>query len=187
MSVITEVMKRTGATRADIIRVATWGGDTRADWGIAHAIEAAGGRNAHELMFTAGREAEIAEIWADSRTDIDPVAPTNPRAVHDPEVVIYPENTSPDETRQVVPHHPGDHDDQTNDNEDHQEQDDRAAAEQLANTVLADLAEVLDDTPAAIRLTRAWSTPTEGRLLLHQVLRATPRTRYATPSIAPAA
>lgn len=103
MSVITEVMKRTGATRADIIRVATRGGDTRADWGIAHAIEAAGGRNAHDLMFTAGRDQMIAEIWGDTSAPVEAPAPTNPKAEYDETVTVYPEDTSPESPNQVTP------------------------------------------------------------------------------------
>ncbi|MFE9247055.1 hypothetical protein [Nocardiopsis sp. NPDC006938] len=47
---LAQVTTTTGATRADVIRVATSGGTTRADWEIAVAIEAAGGRLAADLM-----------------------------------------------------------------------------------------------------------------------------------------
>ncbi|MEU3020181.1 hypothetical protein ABZ635_22620 [Nocardiopsis sp. NPDC007018] len=51
MSLVWQVAATTGATRADVIRVATSGGSTQADWEIAVAIEAAGGRLASDLMF----------------------------------------------------------------------------------------------------------------------------------------
>lgn len=168
MSLLSQVVAATGATRADVVRVATQGGHTQDDWAIAHAIQTITGRSAYELMFTAGRDADIAQIWADTSADAEPVAPTNPRAIHDPEVVIYGENTAPDETRQIAPHHPGDHDEEV---EDTPEQ----TADQLADTLLADLAEVLDDAPAAIRLTRAWSTPADARQTVAFVLETDPR------------
>lgn len=105
---IAQIAEAAQATRADVIRVATHGGTTQQDWDIAYAIEAAGGRRATDLMFTAGREQEIAAIWADSRDDQTETAPANPHAVYDEVVTVYPENTSPDETREVIPHHPGD-------------------------------------------------------------------------------
>ncbi|MFE0270477.1 hypothetical protein ACFWZ7_24945 [Nocardiopsis alba] len=105
---IAQIAETTGATRPDVIRVLNHGGTTQHDWDIAYAIEAAGGRRATDLMFAAGRDAEIARIWADSRAEAEPVAPTNPEAEHDKNIRIYPEHTSPDETREVIPHHPGD-------------------------------------------------------------------------------
>ena len=173
MSLVSQVAEVAGVTTADVIRVLSHGGTTQDDWAIAHAVQAVTGRSAYELMFTAGRSAEIAEIWAGSRADAAPVAPTNPRAVHDPDVVIYAENTSPDETRQIAPHHPGDHDDEIV--EDTQEQDEQATADQLADTLLADLAEVLDDAPAAIRLTRAWTCPADARQSIVFALEIDPR------------
>lgn len=106
MSMIALVMSSINATRADVVRVLNHGGSTEADWAIAHAIEAVTGRSAYELMMLAGRDAEVAEIWADSRAEADPVAPTNPRAVYDPEITVYPEHTSPEEDREVIAHHP---------------------------------------------------------------------------------
>ena len=105
---IAQIAEAAQATRADVIRVLNHGGTTQADWDIAYAIEAAGGRSACDLMFAAGRDAEIARIWADSRDDQTETAPANENAVYDELVTVYPENTSPDETREVIPHHPGD-------------------------------------------------------------------------------
>ncbi|MCY9787953.1 hypothetical protein KIK06_29155 [Nocardiopsis sp. EMB25] len=169
MSRIAQVMEATGATRADVVRVATHGGTTRADWDIAHAIEAITGRSAYELMRTAGYREAVAEIWSGSRAEAETPAPTNPRAEYDPEVVVYGENTAPDDLNRIAPHHP--HDD------DQDQEDDLQAAAELAAHVHADLAEVLADPDAAARLTAAWSTPAEGRELLLNVLEITPRTR----------
>ncbi|MGW5880256.1 hypothetical protein ACWFMI_27290 [Nocardiopsis terrae] len=203
MSVIAEVMETTGATHADVIRVATQGGATARDWEIASAIEAAGGRLAFDLMcpenlWQAEHERLYNALWHQTRDedveflrehaaqagidDITPLlpgvieeqpeaAPTNPLAKHYADVTIYPEHTSPDESREIIAHHPGDHDEVVED----QEQDELAAAEHLAATVHADLAQVLDDAEAATRLTRAWSTPAEGRQVLARVLETDPR------------
>ena len=168
MSLVSQVAEVAGVTSADVHRVLSHGGHTQADWAIAHAIQDLTGRNAYELMYTAGRSADIAQIWADTSADAEPVAPTNPRAIHDPEIVIYGENTSPDETRQIAPHHPGDHDEEV---EDTPEQ----TADQLADTLLADLAEVLDDAPAAICLIRAWSTPADAHQSIVFALETDPR------------
>ncbi|SIO84651.1 hypothetical protein BQ8420_02985 [Nocardiopsis sp. JB363] len=151
-------------------RVLSHGGHTQADWAIAHAIQTITGRDAYELMLTAGRSAEIAEIWADSRADVAPVAPANPRAVHDPTVTIYGENTSPDETRQIAPHHPGDHDEEIV-----EEQDEAATAEQLADTLFSDLAEVTNSIATA-HLATGWNTPDETRRAVRAVLLTNPAT-----------
>ncbi|MFE1396258.1 hypothetical protein ACFW3Z_25615 [Nocardiopsis alba] len=153
---ITQVAEVSGASRDDVVRVATSGGTSAADWAIAYAIEAITGRPAVDIMWAA----------QDRLPEPPAVAPTNPHAQHDPEVRIYPEHTSPEESREVIAHHPGDHDEDDLDDQD----DELAAAEALAVEVHADLAHILDDTTAAARLTAAWSTPTEGRALLAEVL-----------------
>jgi hypothetical protein len=79
MSVITEVMKRTGATRADIVRVATHGGTTTADWDIATAIADITRRPADQIM------------WGHSGASL---APSNPEAEYDPTVTIYTEDAN---------------------------------------------------------------------------------------------
>ncbi|MBB5495778.1 hypothetical protein [Nocardiopsis metallicus] len=201
---LAEVIQATGATKADVLRVATQGGATARDWEIARAIEAAGGRLASDLMFQpeqswrAEHERLCNALWHQTRDedveflrehaaqagidDITPLLPgvieeqpepgtTNPLAKHYADVTIYPEHTSPDESREIIAHHPSDHDEAGED----QEQDELAAAEALAATVHADLAEVLDDAEAATRLTRAWSTPAEGRQVLARVLEIDPR------------
>lgn len=64
MSLIAEVQEATGATRADIVRVASQGGTTVEDWAIAHAIQdVTGGRRlAADIMWAAhtrsGRQGE---------------------------------------------------------------------------------------------------------------------------------
>ncbi|OLT26572.1 hypothetical protein BJF83_20630 [Nocardiopsis sp. CNR-923] len=165
MSVITEVMKRTGATRADIIRVATRGGDTRADWRIAHAIEAAGGKKAAELMLTAGRDQMIAQIWGDAGAPTP--TPTNPLAKHDPTVRIYDEPTAPDAPNTVLADHPHEVDDEPVDEIDDQDQDEtdpgRAAWNALLHThVWADVAALTGGAPGEIaRTVRPWATATD--------------------------
>src|SRR5699024_12506034 len=60
------------------------------------------------------------------------------------------------------------------------DQAERVAANHLANSVFADLAEVLDNPGAAHRLTRAWTTPAEGRQILTQVLEIHANTHLRT-------
>ena len=80
MSLIAEVAQVAQVTRADVRRVLSHGGTTRADWAIAHAIEQVTGRSAYELMLTAGRDQMIDEIWGDTGTPADAPAPTKPPA-----------------------------------------------------------------------------------------------------------
>lgn len=161
MSLIAQVMQVAQATRADVIRVLSHGGTTAQDWAIAHAIEQVTGRSAAETM------------WAGRARQANPeqATQTNPNAVHDPTVTIYPENTSPEDSNRIAPHHPSNHED-VEDTEDVEDDDqaERVAAQNLADQVFSDLAEVLDNPGAAHRLTRAWTTPAEGRQLLTQVL-----------------
>lgn len=198
MSMIAEVVAATGASREDVVRVATHGGVGDADRVIAEAIEAAGGRRAADMMvapWQAEHERLQRALWHETKDedkaflaehaaaagvcDITPLFPaviedqpapapmTNPRAVHNPEVTIYPEHTSPEESREIIAYHPHDIEDAA---EDEDQDDELVAAEHLAATVHADLAEALDDPVAATRLTAAWSSPEEGRALLAEVL-----------------
>ncbi|WP_017590827.1 hypothetical protein [Nocardiopsis ganjiahuensis] len=139
-SMLAQVIQITGATKTDILRVATQGGATARDWEIAEAIEAGGGRRADDMMcqpehlWQAEHERLQNALWHQTRDeDIEflrhhaaqagikdvelllpavieetpePTAPTNPAAVYDPEVVIYPEHTSPEESRELIEHHP---------------------------------------------------------------------------------
>ena len=182
MSLIAQVAEIAGTTTTDVVRVLSHGGTTQTDWAIAHAIHTATGRDPFELMLTAGRAAEVARIWADTGTPAETPAQTNPNAVHNPEVTIYPENTSPEDSNRIAPHHPGDTEDTENveDTEGAEEQAERVAANHLANSVFADLAEVLDNPGAAHRLTRAWTTPAEGRQILTQVLEIHANTHLRT-------
>lgn len=79
---IAAVVLATGATRAEILRVATRGGTTEADWAIARTIERLGGRRAADLM------------WGPERIPTQTPAPTNPNAVYDPTVAIYAEDAN---------------------------------------------------------------------------------------------
>jgi len=162
MSLIAQVAEIAGTTTTDVVRVLSHGGTTQTDWAIAHAIQTVTGRSAAETM------------WAGRARQADPeqATQTNPNAVHDPAVTIYPENTSPEDSNRIAPHHPSTHEDvEDTDTEDvDDEQAERVAANHLANQVFSDLAEVLDNPRAAHRLTRAWTTPAEGRQVLVQVL-----------------
>src|SRR5699024_694816 len=158
MSQLVQVAEIAGVTTTDVVRVATHGGTSASDWAIAHAIQQDTGR------------AAAGTVWAgrNRRADPEQATQTNPRAVHDPEVTIYPANPSPADSNRIAPHHPGD----TEDTEDVEDVDDdqaeRVAAQNLADQVFSDLAEVLDNPGAAHRLTRAWTTPAEGRQILTQ-------------------
>src|SRR5690625_4346863 len=172
MSLIAQVAEIAGTTTTDVVRVATHGGASASDWAIAHAIE----------QFTARPAAET--MWAGRARQADPeqATQTNPRAEYDPEVTIYPENTSPEDSNRIAPHHPGDTEDTENveDTEGAEEQAERVAAQNLADQVFPDLAEVLDNPGAAHRLTRAWTTPAEGRQILTQVLEIHANTHLRT-------
>src|SRR5699024_1147233 len=175
MSLIAQVMQVAQTTRADVIRVLSHGGTTAQYWAIAHAIQTVTGRSAAETM------------WAGRARQANPeqATQTNPRAEYDPEVTIYPENTSPEDSNRIAPHHPSTHEDvEDTDTENVEDIDDdqaeRVAAQNLANSVFADLAEVLDNPGAAHRLTRAWTTPAEGRQLLTQVLEIHANTHLRT-------
>src|SRR5690625_2202265 len=170
MSLIAQVMQVAQATRADVIRVLSHGGTTAQDWAIAHAIQTVTGRSAAETM------------WAGRARQANPeqATQTNPNAVHDPTVTIYPENTSPEASNRIAPHHPGDTEDTENVEDVDDDQAERVAAQNLADQVFSDLAEVLDNPGAAHRLTRAWTTPAEGRQLLTQVLEIHANTHLRT-------
>lgn len=171
MPSITEVAQAAGVTRADVIRLLTQGGTTETDWRIAHAIEAAGGRSAYELMMLAGRDAEIARIWADSGTPAETPAPTNPHAVHDPQVHVYDEPTAPDAPQTALPDHShSDEPESTNDSE---------AAEDLAASVHADLAAYARSRHVAARIVKAVAAAgslAKARLTLYWALARHPRT-----------
>src|SRR5690625_5117176 len=170
MSLIAQVMQVAQATRADVIRVLSHVGTTAHDWAIDHAIQTVTGRSAAETM------------WAGRARQANPEQPTqtNPNAVHDPTVTIYPENTSPEDSNRIAPHHPGDTEDTENVEDVDDDQAERVAAQNLADQVFSDLAEVLDNPGAAHRLTRAWTTPAEGRQLLTQVLEIHANTHLRT-------
>src|SRR5690625_2554522 len=119
MSLIAQVMQVAQTTRADVIRVLSHGGTTAQDWAIAHAIQTVTGRSAAETM------------WAGRARQADPeqATQTNPRAIHDPEVTIYPENTSPEDSNRIHPHHPGDTEDTENVEDVDDDQAERVAAQ----------------------------------------------------------
>src|SRR5690625_3842725 len=160
MSLIAQVAEIAGTTTTDVVRVLSHGGTTQTDWSIARAIQTVNGRSAAETMW-AGRARQAVPEQATQ---------TNPNAVHDPAVTIYPENTSPEDSNRIAPHHPGDTEDTENVEDVDDDQAERVAAQNLADQVFSDLAEVLDNPGAAHRLTRAWTTPAEGRQILTQVL-----------------
>ncbi|SHK92784.1 hypothetical protein SAMN05421803_14325 [Nocardiopsis flavescens] len=160
MSVITEVMKRTGASRTEILRVATRGGTTQADWAIAHTIERLGGRRAADLM------------WGPERIPTQTPTATNPHAEHDPEITVYSEDTAPDSPNRIAPHHP----------HDGGEAGPLEARADQASTVHADLVDLTEDTTTAGRVSRRWASPIDAvhqaaRRTVQQLLLAHPRTR----------
>ena len=160
MSLIAQVMQVAQTTRADVIRVLSHGGTTAQDWAIAHAIQTVTGRSAAETM------------WAGRARQANPeqATQTNPRAEYDPEVTIYPENTSPEDSNRIAPHHPGTVEDDTV--EDDTEQ---AQATHLADTLFSDLAEVTNSTATA-HLATGWHTPDETRRAVRAVLLTHPAT-----------
>ena len=167
MSLIAQVMQVAQTTRVDVIRVLSHGGTTAQDWAIAHAIQTVTGRSAAETM------------WAGRARQADPeqATQTNPNAVHDPTVTIYPENTSPEDSNRIAPHHPTTHEDDTvEDTEDvDDEQAERVAAQNLADQVFSDLAEVTDSITTA-HLATGWHTPAETRRAVRAVLLTHPAT-----------
>ena len=172
---IAQVAEIAGTTTADVHRVLSHGGTTQTDWAIAHAIEQVTGRDPYELMLTAGREAEVARIWADTGEVAEAPAQTNPRAVHDPTVTIYPENTSPEDSNRIAPHHPSNHEDVEDTEDVDDDQAERVAANHLADTLFADLAEVTDSITTA-HLATGWHTPAETRRAVRAVLLTHPAT-----------
>ena len=102
---VSRVAEVAGVTTADVHRVLSHGGHTQADWAIAHAIQTITGRSAYELMYTAGRDADIAQIWADTGTPVQAPAPSNPRAEYVEDVTVYAEDTSPESPNRVAPDH----------------------------------------------------------------------------------
>lgn len=173
MSLIAKIAEAVGVTHAEVVRVARdGGGTTEADWRIAHAIEAAGGRSAYELMLTAGRDQMIAEIWGDSGAPAETPAQTNDLAVYDSEITVYSEDTAPDGPNRISPHHP--HDDG--------EADPVQARADQAATVHADLVDLTDEVDTAEQVYRRWGSPIDA---VHQAARRTvqalllshPRTR----------
>lgn len=173
MSQLVQVAEIAGTTTTDVVRVLSHGGTTQTDWAIAHAIEQVTGRDAYELMLTAGRTAEVARIWADTGTPAEAPAQTNPRAEYDPTVTIYPENTSPEDSNRIAPHHPGDTEDTENVEDD--DQAERVAAQNLADQVFSDLAEVTNSITTA-HLATGWHTPAETRRAVRAVLLTHPAT-----------
>ncbi|MEU0493759.1 hypothetical protein ABZ249_31415 [Nocardiopsis sp. NPDC006139] len=151
MSIIAKVAEATGATHTEILRVATRGGSTEADWAIAHAIEAAGGRNAYELMRTAGRAQMVAEVWGDSGAPAETPAPTNPRAKHDSKITVYSEDTAPDGPNRISPHHP-------HDGPDESDQDERHRVLVWAG-IAALTGATKDNTATVDRLVQRWAAP----------------------------
>lgn len=165
MSLIAQVMQVAQATRADVIRVLSHGGTTAQDWAIAHAIQTVTGRSAAETM------------WAGRARQANPeqATQTNPNAVHDPTVTIYPENTSPEDSNRIAPHHPSNHEDVEDTEDVDDEQAERVAAQNLADQVFSDLAEVTDSITTA-HLATGWHTRSETRRAVRAVLLTHPAT-----------
>ena len=159
---IAQVAEIAGTTTADVHRVLSHGGTSQTDWAIAHAIEQVTGRDPYELMLTAGRQAEVARIWADTGTPAEAPASTNPNAVHDPTVTIYEEHTAPDAPQAALPDHPNTTDDQVDDLTDQSETDqspERTWEHFLHTHVWADVAALTGASPGEICcIIRPWTT-----------------------------
>ncbi|MEU5859350.1 hypothetical protein ABZ799_28895 [Nocardiopsis dassonvillei] len=140
MSLIDRVTAATGATRAEVLRVAREGGVTEADRAIAEAIEAAGGRRADDLMHHGLKvalygPAERPEQRALLEQVAGPLAGDMVDAtgdIADPDPA--PSAPRPDEAPQ------------------------ESEREVQAAAVHADLAEVLDNNKVAARLTKKWAS-----------------------------
>lgn len=164
MSLIAQVTATTGASRDDVLRVATHGGTSAADWDIARAIETITGRPAADIMWAA----------QDRLPEPHAIAPTNPHAQHDPEVRIYPEHTSPEESREVIAH-PG-HDEDDVDDQDSVDED----VEEFAARVYSDLDDLLRPTlRSTARVIRAWTTTAQARQDLQALVSAHAHRRLA--------
>lgn len=155
MSLLSKVAALAGAAAADVVRVATHGGTTAADWDIARAIEQVTGRSAAETMW-AGSSRE-------ARQSPDPdTGPANPHAVYDPQATVYAEDTQG----------------QVTDTPEQDDADDAVAVEALAAQVYSDLDDLLRTTErSTARLVRSWTTPAQAQRDLRQVLLTHPRTR----------
>ena len=173
MSQLAQVAEIAGVSTADVVRVASEGGSSRADWAIAHAIEQVTNRPAADIMW-AGASRETRHTPA--------TTPTNPAAKHDRTVRIYPENTSPEDANRIAPHHPGD------DTPERDEADEDTQVDELTAEVFSDLADLIGLVPA-LRMTTAWTTPRTARTELHRLLATHPRTRdrFAVEDFAAAA
>jgi hypothetical protein len=174
MSMLAEVAAAAGVTKADVARFLTHGGTTAQDWVIARAIEAAGGRQAQELILTAGRDRMIAETW-DSSPGPARVAPTSPHATYDREVVIYAEDAAglvTDRPEQAPAP-----------DEDPVEEDGAEAAEELAVAVHAEIAAYAGSADVAKRIVTvvaARPTLAEARVALYRGLKVNAATRRFT-------
>lgn len=161
MSQLAQVAEIAGVSTADVVRVATRGGTTAADWDIAHAIEAAGGRPAADTM------------WGPTHvpgTDTAP-APANPKAKHDRTVRIYEEPTAPDAPQTVLPDHP--HEDPE------PEEAERSEAEAFAASVHRSLVRYSRSrafASHAVRVVASAASLAAARRTLYTVLARDPRT-----------
>ena len=173
MSLVSQVAEVAGATTADVHRVLSHGGRTQDDWAIAHAIQTITGRSAYNLMYTAGRAADIAQIWGDSGTPVGAPAPANPHATYVEDVTVYPEDTSPESPNRVSPHHLSDTTEAPTEDE------------QLRTQAWAAIANITHATREGIdRMVARWTTTSAIYTGIGNVLRSSrhPRARrlYAT-------
>ena len=173
MSLVSQVAEVAGVTTADVHRVLSHGGRTQDDWAIARAIQAVTGRDAYTLMYTAGRAADIAQIWGDTGAPVEAPAPANPHAEYDETVTVYAEDTSPESPNQVTPHHLGDTTEAPTEDE------------QLRTQAWAAIANITHATREVIdRMVARWDTPSAVYAGVANIVRSSrhPRARrlYAT-------
>lgn len=154
-SMLAQVMKITGATRVDVIRVATHGGTTASDWEIATAIAGITRRPVDQIM------------WGHSGGSL---APANPEAEYDKTVTIYAEDASG-----LVTDTP-----ETRGQDDTDGMDEQDETEQLRIRAWAAVAAITNATKEAIdRMVARWLTPNAIYIGLANVVRSSrhPRAR----------
>ncbi|WP_053619095.1 hypothetical protein [Nocardiopsis sp. NRRL B-16309] len=178
MSLVLQVVNATGATRAEVLRVAREGATTAADQKIAEAIEAAGGRKAADLVVGTWRAEHRRlqrALWEETKaedrdflakhaaqagiTDVEPLLPAvvetreTSSASTNPNAIYDPEVTVySEDTAPDSPNRIAPHHPRET------AEDAGPTREEQAATAHADLAHLLDDNRLAARLAKKWAS-----------------------------